>query len=142
MFYITGHYFQRYIPPNRLSGQLTWPIDASRRKKIPLSVHPFLLFPVKSFSFQIMYSASFPLDPIIYEIVLLKCSLDIFKRISREFFTFFYTYKKKVLDSCKFSTASFRWIYVFWDVLNMIWPFLENVCLLICTILWTLYLKK
>ena len=28
----------------------------------------------------------------------------------------------------KFSTSSFRWIYMFWNVLKTIWPFLENVC--------------
>ena len=33
------------------------------------------------------------------------------------------------MDSWKFSTSGFRWIYMFWDVLNTIWPFLENVCL-------------
>ena len=44
-------------------------------------------------------------------------------------FTFFYIHKKKVLDSRKFSTDGFRWIDMFWDVLNTIWPFLENVCL-------------
>ena len=41
-------------------------------------------------------------------------------------FTFFYMHKKKVLDSRKF-----WWIYMFWDVLNTIWPFLENIC--VCT---------
>ena len=55
-------------------------------------------------------------------------------------FTFFYMHKKKVLDSQKFSTSGFRWIYMFWDVLNTIWPFLKNVCL--SKILWTLYLKN
>ena len=54
------------------------------------------------------------------------------------FFTFFYIHKKKVLDSRKFSTTGFRWIDMFWDVLNTIGPFLEKVCL--STILWTLYL--
>ena len=44
------------------------------------------------------------------------------------FFTFFHIHKK-VLDSWKFSTPGFRWIHMFWDVLNTIWPFLENVCL-------------
>ena len=57
-------------------------------------------------------------------------------------FTFFYMQKKKVLDSRKFSTSSFRWIYMFWDVLNTIWPFLENVCLYVSKILWTLYHKN
>ena len=33
------------------------------------------------------------------------------------------------MDSQKFSTSGFWWIYIFWDVLNTIWPFLENVCL-------------
>ena len=44
-------------------------------------------------------------------------------------FTFFCIHKKKVLDSRKFSASGFRWIDIFWDVLNTIWPFLENVCL-------------
>ena len=48
------------------------------------------------------------------------------------FITFFYIHKKRVLDSRKFSTCSFRWIYMFWDVLNTIWPFLENVCPFVC----------
>ena len=48
------------------------------------------------------------------------------------FFTFFYIQKKKVLDMRKFSTSSLRWIYMFWDVLNTIGPFLENVCLSVC----------
>ena len=43
--------------------------------------------------------------------------------------TFIYAYTKKVLNSRKFSTSGFRLIYMFWDVLNEIWPFLENVCL-------------
>ena len=54
-------------------------------------------------------------------------------------------HKKKVLDSRKFSTSGFRWIYMFRDVLNTIWPYSENVCLSICMvskILWTLYLKN
>ena len=50
-----------------------------------------------------------------------------------------------------FSTSGLRWIYMLWDVLNTIWPFLENclsvclsvsVCRSVCTILWTLYLKN
>ena len=45
-------------------------------------------------------------------------------------------------DSQKFSASVFRWIYMLWDVLNAIWPFLENVCLSFCTILWTLYFKN
>ena len=52
---------------------------------------------------------------------------------SFNFFTFFYTHKKKVLGSRKFSTSGFRWIYMFWDVLNKIWPFLESVCLSVST---------
>ena len=47
-------------------------------------------------------------------------------------FGFFYVHKKKVLDLRKFSTSSFLWIYMFSNVLNMIWPFLENICLLTC----------
>ena len=35
-------------------------------------------------------------------------------------FTFFSIHKKKVLDSRKFSTSGFWWIYMFWDVLNSI----------------------
>ena len=62
------------------------------------------------------------------------------------FITFFYMHKKKVLDSRKFSTSGFRWIWMFWSVLNTIWPFLENVCLSVymhvSKILWTLYLKN
>ena len=54
----------------------------------------------------------------------------------------YYIHKKKLLDSRKFSTSGYRWIYMFWDVLNTIWPFLENVCLSVCTILWTRYLKN
>ena len=38
-------------------------------------------------------------------------------------------HKKKVLDSRKFSTSALRWIHMFWDGLNTISPFLENVCL-------------
>ena len=49
-----------------------------------------------------------------------------------QIFTFFYIYKKEVLGSRKFSTSGVRWIYIFWDVLNKIWPILENVCLLVC----------
>ena len=45
------------------------------------------------------------------------------------FFTFFNIHKKIVLDSRKFSASGFRWIYLFWDVLNKDWPFLKNVCL-------------
>ena len=48
------------------------------------------------------------------------------------FFTFFYIYKKKILDSGKFSTSGFWWFYMFWNVLNTIWLFRENVCLSVC----------
>ena len=47
----------------------------------------------------------------------------------RHFITFFYIHRKKVLDSRKFSTSGFQWIYMFSDVPNTIWPFLENVCM-------------
>ena len=51
-------------------------------------------------------------------------------------FSFFYINKKKVLNSRKFSTSGFRWVYTFWDILNTIWLFLENVflsaCLCVC----------
>ena len=65
-------------------------------------------------------------------------------------FTFFYVHKKKILGSRKFSTSGFWWIYMFWNVLNTIWPFLENVCLSVglsvclyaSEILWALYLKN
>ena len=43
--------------------------------------------------------------------------------------TFFYVHKKKLLDSRNVSISDFPWIYMFWDVLNKIWQFLENVCL-------------
>ena len=62
------------------------------------------------------------------QIISFRCT----KKIPRKaffFFTFFYIHKKKVLDSRKFSNCGFRWIYMFWDVLNTIWPFLENICL-------------
>ena len=41
---------------------------------------------------------------------------------------YFLLYKKKVLISCKFLISGFWWICTFWDVLNTIWLFLENVC--------------
>ena len=47
-------------------------------------------------------------------------------------YTFFYIHEKKVLESWKFSTSGFRWIYMFWDVLNKIWRILENICLSVC----------
>ena len=37
--------------------------------------------------------------------------------------------RRKVLDLRKFSTSRFRWIYMFWEVINTILPFLENVCM-------------
>ena len=40
-------------------------------------------------------------------------------------FIFFCIRKKKVLDSRKF--RGFWCIFMFWDVLNMMWPFLENI---------------
>ena len=43
--------------------------------------------------------------------------------------TIFYIHKKKILNSRKFSTCDFRLIYMFWGILNSIWPFLKNVCL-------------
>ena len=47
-----------------------------------------------------------------------------------DIFTFFYIlYKKKVLESRKFSTSGFYRIYTFWKVLNTISLFLRNVCL-------------
>ena len=47
---------------------------------------------------------------------------------SSVFITFFYVHKKKVFYSRKFSTSGFRWLCMFWDVLNTIWRFFENVC--------------
>ena len=49
-----------------------------------------------------------------------------------QYFYFLLYKKEKVLVSCKFSISGFRWIYTFWDVLNTIWLFLENVCLSVC----------
>ena len=43
-------------------------------------------------------------------------------------FTFFCIHEKEVMDLQKFLTSNFWSIYMFWDVLNMIWPFLKNVC--------------
>ena len=52
-------------------------------------------------------------------------------------FYYFLLYKqKKVLVSCKFSISGFGWIDTFWDVLNTIGLFLENVCLSVTKILW------
>ena len=48
------------------------------------------------------------------------------------YFYFFYRHKKKVLGSRKFSTSGFRWIYIFWDFQNPIWPFFKNICLSSC----------
>ena len=50
------------------------------------------------------------------------------------FFTFFYIHKKEVLDSWKFSTPNFRWIYMFWEAMNTIWIFRKclSVGLYVC----------
>ena len=48
------------------------------------------------------------------------------------FVKFLLYHQKKVLDSWKFSTSGFWWIYMIWDALNTIWPLLENVCLSVC----------
>ena len=61
-------------------------------------------------------------------------------------FTSLYIHKKKELDWLKLSTSGFRWICMFWDILNTIWPFLNvsvcrSVCMYVSKILWTLYLK-
>ena len=42
-----------------------------------------------------------------------------------------YMYKRKTLESQKFSISGFWWIYTFWDVLNTIGLFLANVCALL-----------
>ena len=48
-------------------------------------------------------------------------------------FTFFHILDmKKVSESWKFLTSSIWWIYTFWDVLNTISLFLQNVCLSTC----------
>ena len=47
-------------------------------------------------------------------------------------FTFFCIHKKKTLVLRKFLTSGFWWIYMFWHIQNMIWSFLENVCLHVC----------
>ena len=57
-------------------------------------------------------------------------------------FTFFYIpYKKKVLDR-EISTSGFRRIYMFWDVLNTISLFIQNVCLCVTQILWLRFHKN
>ena len=76
------------------------------------------------FAYDAMKIVDFRLKIMAKKINNLNCLLHIF--------TFFYIHKKKVLDSRKFSTSGFRWIYMSWDVLNTIWPFLENVCLSVC----------
>ena len=54
------------------------------------------------------------------------------KSHTKIFRIFIFYFIHKVLDSRKFSTSGLRWIYILWDVLNTIWPFLENVCLNVC----------
>ena len=56
----------------------------------------------------------------------LKLIIIITNKAYRLFSFLLYT---EELDSRKFLNSGFRWIYMFWDVLNTIWPFLENVCL-------------
>ena len=59
-----------------------------------------------------------------------KNIIDICKKdIMIQIFTFFYIHKKKPLDLWIFTTSGIRWINMFWDVMNTIWPSLENVCL-------------
>ena len=71
-----------------------------------------------------------------------------FKGSTHNYFFYFLLYipKKRVLNSRKFSTTGFWWIYMFSDVLNTIWPFLEKVSLPVCMyvskIFWTLFLKN
>ena len=56
-----------------------------------------------------------------------------FSKHFSHFFTFFYIlYKKKALESWKFSTSGFWRIYKFWGVLNKISLFLQNICLSVC----------
>ena len=70
----------------------------------------------------------------------LNCTINSYVQIvlktvhimQQQFFTFFYIHKKKIFNSQKFSATDFRWIYMFWDVLNTLWPFLENVCMYVC----------
>ena len=58
--------------------------------------------------------------------------------LQKSYFYFILYKQNKKLVSCKFSTSGFCWICTFWDVLNTIWLFLENVCLCVCVtkILW------
>ena len=70
---------------------------------------------------------------IFYSIGFVKINYVSFVLKIVQFYTFFYIHKKKVLDSRKFPTFGFSWIYMFWDVLNTIWPFLENISLYVCT---------
>ena len=55
------------------------------------------------------------------------------KAIRRFLFTYLFYFllckKKKIIVSRKFLPTSFWWIFKFWDFLNTIWLFLENVCL-------------
>lgn len=58
------------------------------------------------------------------------------------FYTFFYQYKKKLLDTWNKSFPSFQKNYTYKKIPNMIWLILENVCPWICLcvvkILWPL----
>ena len=56
------------------------------------------------------------------------------------FFTLLYIYiRRKYLIRENFLTSAFRWIYMFWDVLNTVWPFLENDCLWVYLYVWLRY---
>ena len=61
-----------------------------------------------------------------HNVASLEIARNVFSAELR-FFTFFCIHKKKGLNLRKFSTSGFRWIYLFWHVMNIIWPFLKNI---------------
>ena len=65
-------------------------------------------------------------------IILVSWFIFHFYHLLEVTFSLFYINKKKVLDSRNFSTSGFRWIYMFWNILNTIWLFLKNVCPCVC----------
>ena len=90
-----------------------------RKYKIP-SFMKYTIHPGNSCSFRKFFHSSGStslIEPLWLEILLFFIII------------FFCMHKKKVLESRKFSTHGFWWIYIFWYVLNTIWLFLEKVCM-------------
>ena len=75
--------------------------------------------------------------------ITVRCKTISYSCWIHHFFTFLHIlYEKKVLELWELPTSDFWRIYMFWDVVNGISLFFQNVCLYVTQILWVRWPKN